>query len=307
MSARFELAQLPAPPAGKQGWPWQVTPAATAANITGWPKISVVTPSFNQGQFIEQTIRSVLLQNYPNLEYLVIDGGSSDASVDVIRKYAPWLSYWVSEPDRGQSHAINKGFARATGDILCWLNSDDYFAPDTLQTAARVLSQPGNQALVGHTAAVYQDGRPPLIGLGRYENRMRVLKFWKGYQMHQPSIFWRRAVFEKVGLLREDLHQIMDFDYWLRMAEHVSFVNVDQVLSYCNQHPAAKTSDNCLQARRDMWTHRYDYWGSPWSRAYWELQASAFKYRVIRPVMKRLKLVDRPSKIGTTNIGTEVF
>ncbi len=295
MSAALELQQLPAPPPGKQGWPWQVTPAAAATNITGWPKISVVTPSYNQGQFIEQTIRSVLLQNYPNLEYFIIDGGSRDASVEVIRKYAPWLSYWVSEPDRGQSQAINKGFARATGEIMCWLNSDDYFAPDTLQTAAQVLSQPGHQALVGHTAAVFQDGRPPLIGLGCYENRLRVLKFWKGYQMHQPSIFWRRAVFEKTGLLREDLHQIMDFDYWVRMAEHVSFVNVDQVLSYCNQHAAAKTGDNCAQARRDMWTHRYTYWGSKWSRAYWELHASAFKYRVIRPVLKRLKLVDRPS------------
>lgn len=282
---------LPAPLVGKHGWPWDVTPVERADELTCWPKISIVTPSYNQGQFLEQTIRSVLLQNYPNLEYIIIDGGSTDESVEIIRRYEPWLSYWVSEPDRGQSHAINKGFARASGEIMAWLNSDDYYAPDTLRTAAAVLSQPSAQAMVGHTMAVFQDGRAPVLGRGEYESRLRILKFWKGYRMHQPSIFWRRALFEKVGLLREDLHQIMDFDYWLRMAEHVDFVNVDQVLSYCNQHPAAKTSDNCAQARRDMWMSRHEYWGAKWSRDYWELQASAVKYRIIRPALERLGLV----------------
>lgn len=283
--------ELPAPPAEKQGWPWQVTTDVPAKDKIGLPKITVVTPSYNQGKFLEQTIRSVLLQRYPNLEYFVIDGGSQDASVEIIRKYEPWLTYWVSEPDRGQSHAINKGFVRATGEIMCWLNSDDYFAPDSLWTVAELLAaSTGNIALAGHAVVVFCDGRPPVLVKGRYENRLRLLKFWKGYQMHQASIFWRREAFEKVGLLREDLHLIMDFDYWARLAEHFPFTNVDQVLSYCTWHPAAKTSDNCVTAQQDMWERRFSYWGPIWKPDFWEMQASAIKYRTIRPILEKLGL-----------------
>jgi glycosyltransferase involved in cell wall biosynthesis len=283
--------ELPLPPAAKQGWPWQVTADTYAKDKLALPKITVVTPSYNQGVFLEQTIRSVLLQDYPNLEYLVIDGGSQDESVEIIRKYEPWLTYWVSEPDRGQSHAINKGFARATGEIMCWLNSDDYFAPDTLWTVAEMLdASTGSMALVGHAVVVFCDGRPSVLVKGRFANRLRLLKFWKGYQMHQASIFWRREAFEKVGLLREDLHLIMDFDYWARMAEHFSFTNVDQVLSYCTWHPAAKTSDNCVKAQQDMWERRFSYWGPIWKPDFWEMQASAIKYRTIRPILEKLRL-----------------
>src|SRR5579885_3553995 len=122
------LAELPPPPAGKTGWPWTIeTPALPASRADGspWPRISIVTPSYNQGQFIEETIRSVLLQGYPDLEYIVIDGGSTDQSVEIIRKYERWLTYWVSEKDRGQAHAINKGFSSVTGELFNWINSDD--------------------------------------------------------------------------------------------------------------------------------------------------------------------------------------
>ncbi|HAX95810.1 MAG TPA: glycosyltransferase, partial [Prolixibacteraceae bacterium] len=124
-----------------------------------WPKISVVTPSYNQGQFIEETIRSVLLQGYPNLEYIVMDGGSTDGSVKIIKKYEPWLSYWVSEPDRGQSHAINKGINRAAGEILFWLNSDDLCLPGAFFKAAESFSQYPNQKLViGQAQIINQYG-----------------------------------------------------------------------------------------------------------------------------------------------------
>jgi glycosyltransferase involved in cell wall biosynthesis len=108
--------------------------------MTTYPKISIVTPSFNQGRFIEKTILSVIEQDYPNLEYIIIDGGSTDESVEVIKKYDQHLAYWVSEPDRGQSHAINKGFERATGEIFGWLNSDDWYHPGALKAVAEAFA-----------------------------------------------------------------------------------------------------------------------------------------------------------------------
>ena len=111
------LDRLPAPPHGRSGWPWNVeTDPAVYTHSADWPRISIVTPSFNQAAFVEETIRSVLLQNYPNLQYIVIDGGSTDATVEMLKKYSKWLDYWVSEPDRGQSAAINKGLAHCDGD-----------------------------------------------------------------------------------------------------------------------------------------------------------------------------------------------
>src|SRR5688572_32698700 len=109
------------PAAWREGWPWTGQPSRAPASAGDWPRISIVTPSYNQGQFIEATIRSVLLQGYPNLEYLIMDGGSTDDSVSIVRKYEPWLSYWVSERDKGQSDAINKGLDRSTGAMLNWL------------------------------------------------------------------------------------------------------------------------------------------------------------------------------------------
>src|ERR1700692_4825128 len=120
------IAELPLPPIGRAGWPWTENCTLPDHNqeYASWPRISIVTPSYNQGQFLEETIRSVLLQGYPNLEYFVIDGGSEDRSVEIIKQYQPWITYWVSERDRGQTDAINKGLGLSRGDIFNWLNSD---------------------------------------------------------------------------------------------------------------------------------------------------------------------------------------
>lgn len=264
---------------------WMWTPQLSPQNILptdnqNLPRISVITPSFNQGKFIERTIRSVLLQNYPSLEYIVIDGGSTDNSVEVIKQYEGSLAYWVSEPDRGQSHAINKGFAIATGEVLCWLNSDDFYLPDSLSTVGRLLANgSGVYAIAGHCLKVYEDEQPPVLLEGQFHSRQRLLEFWKGYQMHQPAIFWRREVFEKVGWLNEDLHLIMDFDYWARIAEHFDFMTVNQTLACCCYHAEAKTGDEYVGYHNDLNRYRYRYWGSALSSQFWSLFASRIKAR----------------------------
>lgn len=239
---------------------------------SGWPRISVITPSFNQAGFLEKTIQSVLAQEYPNLEYIIIDGGSDDGSRELIARYAPWLSWWESGPDRGQSHAINKGLARASGEILCWLNSDDYYLPGTLELVGRRLArETGHQALVGDVLKVYGDGRPPVVLKGRYESRRRLLEVWKPYQMHQAAIFWRRELTERIGWLDESLHLIMDFDYWARMAREADFVTVGRVLAACHYHDAAKTGDDYAGYHAAQWRRVWRYWGSPFSRDFWYL------------------------------------
>ena len=227
---------------------------------------------------MEQTIRSVLLQNYPKLEYILMDGGSTDESVTLIRRYEPWLTHWCSEKDRGQSHAINKGLARATGDVLCWLNSDDYFLPGALATVGRLLANgSGKFAVVGHCLRINQDGSPPSLLRGRYQGRRRLLEFWKGYEMHQPAIFWRREVFEQTGWLDESLHLTMDFDYWTRIARRFDFINLDQVLACANFHEAAKTGDDYAAYHQELKTRARHYWPHFWSPERWRLELSRLR------------------------------
>ena len=211
-----------------------------------WPSISVVTPSYNQGQFIEETIRSVLLQGYPNLEYIIIDGGSTDQSVEIIQRYEPWLTYWVSEPDRGQAHAINKGWRRATGDIVAWLNSDDLYRPDAMSRVVSLLElHPRVQWMCGDSVAIDSDGREK----ERIEARLADLGNWveyrrlgSDYSFPQPSVFLRRRVLEQVGLLKEDLHYSFDLEYWCRVRiRGFEPLIVKEVLSCFRLHPASKT------------------------------------------------------------------
>lgn len=208
-----------------------------------WPLVSVVTPSYNQGQFIEETIRSVLLQGYPNLEYIVIDGGSTDESVDVIRRYEPWLAGWVSEPDNGQTHAINKGWQRAHGEALTWLNSDDTLLPHSLSTAVtHLFSEPGADLVYGDVCRTDAHSRQVRLQRGQPFNADRVI-----IQAHNPvsqqGFLMRRSLLDRVGLLDENLCFVMDYDFWLRVARAGARVrHIDTPLATFRQHPAAKTS-----------------------------------------------------------------
>jgi len=281
------IADLPHVDPALTGWPWteEGTPlSATLRGTAEWPRVSIVTPSLDQGEFLERTIRSVLLQGYPNLEYIIVDGGSTDGSVEIIEKYAPHLACYVSETDRGYVHAINKGLRLATGEIICWLNSDDFYLPGTLCTAAENLAaSTGRVAIVGHMMKVYTDGRPSEKNIGQYSSLHRLLKFWRGYQMHQPSIFWRREVFESIGFLNEERDLIADFDYWVRIGRQFHFSNVDQILSCATHHERAKTADGCLGYHKELRRHARSYWGSRFSPSYWLLTASLLSFFHLRP------------------------
>ncbi len=217
------------------------------------PKISIITPSYNQGEFIEETILSVLGQNYPNLEYIIIDGGSTDGTIEIIKKYEKNLSYWVSEKDLGQSHAINKGFERATGDLLAWLNSDDMYMPGTLLFIATNVTT--------HLPAVYfgnclhfKESDNALISSGSdvvnaYQNTNLAYQDY----IVQPSAFWTRSAWEKCGKLREDLHFGFDWEWFLRAKKMgVSFYSFAKCLSMYRLHNAHKTGRGGNERREEL-------------------------------------------------------
>ena len=213
------LSDLPPPPPDKTGWPWtEESPPlrSTPPEGTPWPKVSIVTPSLNQGQFIEETIRSVLLQGYPDLEYLVVDGGSTDDTIDIVKKYGHWISHWESEPDRGQSHAINKGFARAKGEIVAWLNSDDFYLPGAVAAAARFLTAHPEAALVyGQVRVVDIKSKCLRIGPAR---KFTLEEAFFESPIPQPAAFMRASAVRAAGDLDESYHFSMDYDLWLRLA-----------------------------------------------------------------------------------------
>lgn len=257
ISTALILKDLPVPPLGKSGWPWTEQSESLPERMpdsSEWPRISIVTPSYNQGQFIEETIRSVLLQGYPNLEYIIIDGGSTDDSVKIIRKYEPWLTHWVSKPDNGQTDAIQKGFDLITGVVWNWLNSDDLLEPNALQViisaylsnnSATIYS--GNLIVFGNETTMYSHPKC-------FQKLSELICIWEKWSTPQPAVFLSSSACREVNGLNASLRYAMDYDLYLRIAQLTSFTvyDVSASIARFRLHPLSKTSSQAVAFKREI-------------------------------------------------------
>jgi GT2 family glycosyltransferase len=243
--------------------------------------VSIITPSYNQAPFLEQTIRSVLEQDYPRIEYIVVDGGSTDSSVDVIKKYADHLAYWISERDSGQAEAINKGIARANGEILAWLNSDDYYMRNTVSVAVRCFEQNPDVVMVyGDMLAVDRDGQT--INVLKYQ-QLSLEDLLCFQIIGQPSVFFRRSALRKTGLLEPSFHFMLDHHLWIRLAQQGRILHVPQVWSAARYHPQAKNRAKAAEFGREAfrvldWAKEQPGLGENVSRVKRRALASAHRY-----------------------------
>jgi len=240
----IKLENFPVPSIDKNGWPWDIQLSKFESMVSeegSWPKISVITPSYNQGEYIEETIRSVLLQGYPNLEYIIIDGGSTDNTVEIIKKYEPWLSYWVSEKDEGQADAINKGFNIATGEVESYLNSDDLYLPGTLFKVAETFR---NQQTKWVTAACnyFEDDikNPISVNIPKQTSFKDYILLEQNNP--QPSTFWLSSARKEVGF-DKDYFFCIDFAFFCKLIDRYGFPEIcDDTWSAFRKHSEAKSS-----------------------------------------------------------------
>lgn len=211
--------------------------------------VSIITPSYNQALYLEKTIQSVLGQDYPRIEYIVVDGASTDNSFEIIKKYNDRLAYWISEKDSGQAEAINKGFARARGEILAWLNSDDYYLPDTIAAVVRCFEEnPDVVMAYGDMLAVNGNGQT--INILKY--KQLSLEDLLCFQIiGQPSVFFRRSALEKTGILDTSFHFMLDHHLWIRLAQQGRILHVPQVWSAARYHAQAKNRARAAEFGRE--------------------------------------------------------
>jgi len=245
------INELPAPPSGRTGWPWANSSAEVQAsapnnqypitNNSECPRISIVMPCLNAGRYIEEALRSVLLQGYPDLEFMVYDGGSTDGTVELIKRYEPWLAYWESAKDRGQSHAINKGLARATGELFNWANADDIMCPNAFHTLAALYSrQTGCVGVFGAMEVFdesgYRNTWQPKLG-----SKEEIGEWGLSAFLPQPSALFPCQLCKDIGGMNEALHYVMDIELILRLADHGSFAVTNTPTYRYRHHQAAKT------------------------------------------------------------------
>ena len=237
------LSALPSPATVKSGWPWtEETNPSIYNNRKSWPKLTIVTPSYNQADFLEETLRSILLQNYPNLEFIVMDGGSNDSSKAILEKYSPWIGYWQSEKDNGQGQAINMGFSLASGDYYAWINSDDYYLKNVFHLVIDTF-------LTHKTSFVYGYANNYNVEKDEFKT-VKVLPytdyFIKIPALAQPACFWSAKIHQPIW---EELYCSLDFELWLRLVKGQKRKLIKQPLAVAQVHEDAKTSDPKMKAK----------------------------------------------------------
>ena len=234
------------------------TTCTKAKGISQWPKISIVTPSYNQGRFLEKTILSVLNQQYPNLEYIVLDGGSTDNSIDIIKRYSNRLSYWQSGPDKGQAAAIAKGFALSSGTIIGWVNSDDMLMPNSLVNDAKAFLESSDIcAVTGRCVIINEHGKPFLVSIPIVRSWKSMLYFGSGF--YQMATFWKKSAYDAVGKLNAEMYFSFDADLFLRLRKYGRIETINSYLAIYRAHKKSKTKTHqrIMRAENRMIQKKY--------------------------------------------------
>jgi glycosyltransferase involved in cell wall biosynthesis len=267
--------------ANREGWPWTLQTKPFAKDAHGWPKISIVTPSFRQAAYLEETLRSLLLQNYPALEVVVLDAGSTDGSDKIIEYYRPFLSFARIAPDRGQSHAINQGFSLASGDIFAWLNSDDFLMPDALRRVGECFRDHQPDLVYGDIGDLHQDASVIEFAPARFVHTSQR-KY--GGLLHQSSTFWSA---KKHIPLIEELQCSMDYDLWVRLLPEAKLRYLPAVLSIARRHFEAKTISASF---KDAWQRDAALNGKNYPGLYVSSPFADFISRIAQRVTNHLRM-----------------
>jgi glycosyltransferase involved in cell wall biosynthesis len=241
MTTALTLKDLPPPPSGKSGWPWTRQNKLLPEKMhdgSEWPRLSIVTPSYNQGKFIEATIRSVLLQGYPNLEYIIIDGGSTDQSVEILKQYEKYLFYWHSKKDRGQADAINQGLEKSSGEIVGWINSDDLYVKGAFSKIVKAFhSYPDYIVVHGNRILINELGNVTgWMCLPPFDPKTII------YNVCSETAFWQRSVMQEAGLLNASLQFAIDLEFFGRLYKYGKFLKLNEYLGYFRCYSENKSS-----------------------------------------------------------------